>query len=87
MQSKYSNMPMKHYGLGVDQYAKVCNPLREYPSLYNQYLLHQFYFKDIFMNFDYQSYLDMIEYFNKRSEEISLYKAEYDREARLIRRK
>lgn len=87
LQSKYSNVPMRHDGLGVDQYAKVCNPLREYPSLYGQYLLHQFYFKDIFMNFDYQSYLDMIEYFNKRSEEISLYKAEYDREARLIKRK
>lgn len=87
LQSEYSSMPLPHYGLGFDEYTKVCNPLREYPCLYNQYLLHQFYFKDIFMNFDYQSYLDMIDYFNKRSEEISLYKGEYEREARLIKKK
>lgn len=40
------------------------------------------------MNFDYRTFLELIEYFNKRKVEIELYKAEYDREARIaLRRK
>ena len=81
--SKYSNIPSRHLGLRKEVYTGVCNPLRDYPSLYNQYLLHQFFFKDIYMNFDYRTFLELIEYFNKRKAEVKLYKAEHDREARL----
>lgn len=87
LESKYSSIPSRHSGLDKDVYTGICNPLRDYPSLYNQYLLHQFYFKDSYMNFDYRSFLDLIEYFNKRKVEIELYKAEYEREARLVKRK
>ena len=87
LESKYSSIPSRHSGLDKDVYTSVCNPLRDYPSLYNQYLLHQFYFKDTYMNFDYRSFLDLIEYFNKRKVEIELYKAEYDREARLVKKR
>lgn len=83
LESKYSNIPSRHSGLDKDVYTGVCNPLRDYPSLYNQYLLHQFFFKDVYMNFDYRSFLELIEYFNKRKTEVELYKAEYDREARI----
>ena len=87
LESKYSSIPSRHSGLDKDVYTSVCNPLRDYPSLYNQYLLHQFYFKDTYMNFDYRSFLELIEYFNKRKVEIELYKAEYDREARLVKKR
>ena len=88
LESKYSSIPSRHSGLDKKVYTGVCNPLRDYPSLYNQYLLHQFFFKDIYMNFDYRTFLELIEYFNKRKVEIELYKAEYDREARIaLRRK
>ena len=88
LESKYSSIPSRHSGLDKEVYTGVCNPLRDYPSLYNQYLLHQFFFKDIYMNFDYRTFLELIEYFNKRKVEIELYKAEYDREARIaLRRK
>ncbi|UKI57286.1 MAG: RNB domain-containing ribonuclease [Clostridium sp.] len=42
--SKYSSIPSRHLGLRKEVYTGVCNPLRDYPSLYNQYLLHQFFF-------------------------------------------
>ena len=39
------------------------------------------------MNFDYYYHLELINYFNQRSEELSLMGAEYNREIKLARKK
>ena len=83
LNSYYSIEPKPHRGLNLDIYAHACDALRRYPDLYNQYLTHMFYFKDI--NFDYdEEYLKkLVKYFNQRKDELTLMKAEYDREMRL----
>lgn len=87
LESKYSAIPRKHSGLGYSQYSHSSDPLRRYPDLYNQFLLHRFYFNDIDFDFDELQHLDMVNYCNQRSVELSLMKGEYNREARLIKRK
>lgn len=87
LESEYSSEPLPHVGLDINPYAQVCNPLRKYPDLYNQYMLHTFYFGDKIIDFDYQEYLALIEYANERSRELALLKAEYNREMRLVKKK
>lgn len=86
LESKYSATPSYHAGLGVDCYSHSCNPLRRYTDLYNQYLLHKFYFKDVDFDYSEQELLDFINYANQRSMEYSLLKSEYTREAKLIKK-
>lgn len=81
--SKYSTIPGHHNGLNIDIYSPSADPLRRYPDLYNQYLLHAFYFKDLEYDFNEKYHENLINYFNQRSEELSLMKAEYNREMRL----
>lgn len=77
--SKYSYVPMYHYGLNLKIYSHSSDALRRYPDLYNEYLLHNFYFKDKNYNIEYDDYINMINYFNQRSMELSLMRSEYNR--------
>lgn len=81
--SKYSSIPLFHHGLNLPIYSHSSDSLRRYPDLYNQYLLHLFYFKDKNFEFDYNEHLDLINYFNERSTELSLFKGEYIRALKL----
>lgn len=87
LESVYSTEPRRHLGLNFDIYSHSCDPLRRYPDLYNQYLLHHFLLKDKEMNFDSEYFRQLVEYSNQRAAELSLMKAEFNREARLIRKK
>lgn len=84
--SKYSYIPLYHNGLNLAIYSHSTDPLRRYPDLYNEYLLHKFYFNDIDFNFDYDEYLELINYFNQRSTEISLMRSEYNRAVKLLKK-
>lgn len=81
--SIYSSIPLYHNGLNLAKYSHSTNPLRRYPDLYNQYLLHMFYFKDKYFNFDYDEYLELINYCNQRNTELMLMKSEYIRALKL----
>jgi len=84
--SKYSNMPLEHKALNISPYSHSTDPLRRYPDTYNQFLLHLFYFKDINFDFNYDEYLEMINYFNDRNSELALMKSEYIRALKLIKK-
>ena len=77
--SRYSNIPLFHNGLNLDMYCHATDPSRRYSDLYNQYLVHKFYFNDKDFDFDYDEFLNYIEYFNQRNVELSLMRAEYSR--------
>ena len=79
LKSKYTNIPIYHNGLNLNIYSHSSSPLRRYPDLYNQFLLHSFYFNDMDMNFSDESHEKLINYFNQRSTEIDLMKSEYIR--------
>lgn len=83
LNSNYSTTPRWHCGINSPIYTQSCNPLRKYPDLYNQYLLHKFLFKDKDFNFTEEEFNNMVNYFNQRSSEISLMKEEYQRALRL----
>lgn len=87
LESVYSTEAKRHLGLNFDIYSHSCDPLRRYPDLYNQYLIHHFLLKDKDMNFDLEHYRQIVEYSNTRAAELSLMKAEFNREARLVRKK
>lgn len=87
LESVYSDIPNRHVGLNFDVYSHSCDPLRRYPDLYNQYLLHNFWFKDKQFDFDPEEFKRIIEYSNQRAAELSLMKAEFNRAARLVRKK
>lgn len=86
LDSKYSITPSYHYGLHLEKYAKSACPLRRYPDIYGQYILHQLYFKDVNSYIDLDSLSDTVDYFNERNLELSLLESEYKREARLIKK-
>ena len=79
MDSFYSSKPIKHSGLDKPIYSSSCDPLRKYPDLYNQYLIHRFYFKDIDFDFDPETMERYIKYFNQRDSDIELMESEYNR--------
>ena len=79
LDSFYSSRPIKHSGLDKPIYSSSCDPLRKYPDLYNQYLIHKFYFKDIDFEFDPERMEMYIKYFNQRSGDIDLMESEYHR--------
>ena len=83
LSSRYSNIPLHHSGLNLKMYSHSSNPIRRYPDLYNQYLLHHFYFADKQFDFDYDEYLLYIQYFNQRNTELSLMRSEYSRALKL----
>lgn len=87
LESVYSDIPNRHIGLNFDVYSHSCDPLRRYPDLYNQYLLHNFWFKDKQFDFNPEEFKRIIEYSNQRAAELSLMKAEFNRAARLVRKK
>ena len=87
LDSKYSSTPMVHTGLNKRLYSNSCDPLRKYPDLYNQYLLHRFYFRDIDFDFDPEKMERYIKYFNQRSSDLALMKAEYNRAILALRKK
>ncbi len=79
LDSKYSSKPSNHAGLGLSKYSHSSDPLRRYPDLYNQYLMHEFYFKDIHGIYDKETIDNLVNYFNQRNRELSLMKLEYNR--------
>lgn len=87
LESVYSTVPSKHAGLGYPYYGHSSDPLRRYPDFQNQYLFHQFLFKDMECDFDEYEFEEMAKYFNQRSIELSLLKGEFERETRLIKKK
>lgn len=87
MESVYTEKPSRHFGLGYDVYSHSSDPLRRYPDFYNQYLMHQFYFKDIDNDFDSDEFHELVRYINQRNTELSLMRGELEREARLSKKK
>ena len=83
LKSRYSNIPLFHNGLNLKMYSHSTSALRRYPDLYNQFLLHQFYFNDLDFNFDSKNHEELINYFNQRSTEIDLMKSEYIRSLKI----
>ena len=81
--SKYSHVPLYHNGLNLQKYSHSTNCIRRYSDLYNQYLLHNFYFCDKQFDFDYDEHLYYIQYFNQRNVELSLMRSEYSRALKL----
>jgi len=79
LDSKYSTIPNMHAGLGFPLYSHTTDPLRRYPDLYNQYLLHEFYFKDGIKVYNENEFEELVNYFNQRNRDLSLMKAEYTR--------
>lgn len=79
LKSKYSHISGYHSGLGLSSYSHSADPIRRYPDLYNQYLLHKFYFKDIDFDFNEEDFIKIIEYFNQRNTELNLLRSEYSR--------
>ena len=86
LDSRYSTIPKQHYGLGFKEYSHSSDPCRRYPDTYNQFLLHQFYFRDIREFFDKYAFEDLVEYFNQRNVEHCLLTAEYQRALELKRK-
>lgn len=83
LDSKFSIVPRYHAGIKTDIYTQSTDPLRKYPDLYNQQLLHKFYFGDIDFDFDYDEFIKNVEYFNERNRDLALMRAEYNRGMRL----
>ena len=83
LNSKYSTQPRFHNGLHIPIYSHSTDPLRRYPDLYNLYLLHTFYFNDMYMDFDNEEFEKWVDYFNQRNVELSLMKGEYERALKL----
>ncbi len=79
LDSKYSTKPNIHAGLGFNYYSHSSDPIRRYPDTYNQYLLHEFYFKDIKPFYNEKDTEELVKYFNQRNRELSLMKSEYVR--------
>lgn len=85
LDSKFSITPRYHAGIKTDIYTQSTDPLRKYPDLYNQQLLHKFYFGDIDFAFDYDEFRENVEYFNQRNRDLAMMKAEYNRGMRLTK--
>ena len=83
MDSKYSPYPRYHNGLHVQIYSHSTDTLRRYPDLYNLYLLHAFYFKDLKIDYNHDKFEDLVSYFNQRNVELSLMESEYERALKL----
>ena len=83
LDSKFSIVPRYHAGIKTDIYTQSTDPLRKYPDLYNQQLLHKFYFGDIDFDFDYDEFIKNVDYFNERNRDLALMRAEYNRGMRL----
>lgn len=85
LDSKFSTSPRYHEGIKSDIYTQSTDPLRKYPDLYNQQLLHKFYFGDLDFPFDYDDFRNDVDYFNQRNADLGLMKAEYVRGMRLTK--
>ena len=85
MDSKYSTLPRYHNGLHVPIYSHTTDPLRRYPDMYNLFLIHSFYFKDLDLDFNQEYFEYLVDYFNSRNVELSLMQGEYERALKLRR--
>lgn len=83
LDSKFSIVPRYHAGIKTDIYTQSTDPLRKYPDLYNQQLLHKFYFGDMDFDFDFDEFIKNVDYFNERNRDLALMRAEYNRGMRL----
>lgn len=84
--SKYSQTPEYHYGLKLPMYSHSTCPLRRFPDLYNEFLIHNFYFKDKLFDFNKEEFIELINYSNQRNSELSLMRSEYNRALKLVKR-
>ena len=85
LDSKFSTSPRYHEGIKTQIYTQSTDPLRKYPDLYNQQLLHKFYFGDLDFPFDYEDFRHDVDYFNQRNADLALMRAEYVRGMRLTK--
>lgn len=72
LNSHYSLEPKKHAGLNESIYSSSSNPLRNYPDTFNQYLIHSQYFNDLYLPYNEEDIENIVNYFNKRKDEILL---------------
>ena len=72
LNSGYSIVPKLHTGLNEPIYSSSSNPLRNYPDTFNQYLIHSQYFNDLSLPYTDNEIENMVDYFNKRKNEMLL---------------
>ncbi len=78
MNPYYSLINEGHVGIGKDTYSHSSSPLRRFVDLFNQYLVHFYYFNDIdFVPCDDLEYI--VNGSNKREKELALCKYEFTR--------
>lgn len=83
LNSHYSLEPKKHTGLNESIYSSSSNPLRNYPDTFNQYLIHSQYFNDLYLPYNKEDIENIVNYFNKRKDEILLLNRELSKSLKL----
>lgn len=85
-QCSYSSVPYYNGRVFEKIYSQCTSPIRRYPDIYNQYLIHMFLLRNKEFGFNEQDYLNMINYFNQRDLDLRLFEQEYNREYVLSRK-
>jgi len=79
LNSAYSLIPKLHNGLNEPIYSSSTNPLRNYPDIFNQYLIHSQHFKDLSLPYSDSDIECIVKYFNERKLEIMLLNREINK--------
>lgn len=79
LNSAYSLIPKLHNGLNEPIYSSSTNPLRNYPDIFNQYLIHSQHFKDLSLPYTDSDIECIVKYFNERKLEIMLLNREINK--------
>ena len=85
LEGYYCTEPRFHSGVQEDIYSQSSSPIRRYPDIYTQYLLHKYKFKDC--SFDDSRFEDLVNYLNEKEFETRLFEEEYNRSAQILRKK
>lgn len=85
LEGYYCTYPKFHYGIQEEIYSQSSSPIRRYPDIYTQYLLHKYKFKD--SSFDDSRIEELVEYMNEKEFETRLFEEEYNRSAQMLRKK
>lgn len=83
LNSMYSLEPRIHSGLNEEIYSSSSNPLRNYPDTFNQYLIHAQYFNDMTLPYNENELISIVNYFNKRKNEMLLLNRELNKSLKL----
>lgn len=79
LNSAYSLVPKLHNGLNEPIYSSSTNPLRNYPDIFNQYLIHSQHFNDLSLPYSDSDIECIVKYFNERKLEIMLLNREINK--------